>query len=1152
MNRRNHGIEAKHRMRFTGESRAQARNAIKVLDANQRLIPDAVRIEQQRAESALLNRLLYGARSLLPVHLSPWFPLAVEAVHPTADALLVIVPRVAADFFGRALAMQGIPGNARPAADEVSLSRRHASMLLLTTPGGPGGTVNLKCLWTSLRSAIDADPHVSTAASDHLRFDAGASLRLEPTEHAILSSLLRRAALFTRSDALTWLLDWHAWLIAGRRGAGPRLPGALAADLEDEVFGLYPPLLGRLGVVERQRQPESRHAWPAENQEVEPSTASAEKPTVRADFDMAPSTSTTTDQVAGNDPDEWSTPTSSGYNTLAVTVLQLAPEHALDHELYAMRFPAAWKNSLLSLARVASRTRVTHLSITSLNDAITAVLPDCIVAANRFDGNDEAEHDWLFAYRPVAPARILELVDAWIRAQNGSQEHTDRALAQVRAADLTWSAVRIDTNTPPDRLFRLLPMMVANTLTRPDVAPSPGDLQFLRVPSAQGAELMSWPPRGVESQMPFSVTIRISLHTRPFDSHPVIHLAFGTRRWMPVRGWLSPNQIYPVYLRSEPNASLPPDDHHFRLAKIEYGPKPRRRGRDAWRPRWNDELTAVLNEAGQLGALPDAGHIVEKPMEGLSPNGDAAALPYRWGMLPWIKARDGLSVTDREALLSWAANELAPDLVLNPLLLRVRRTIYKGLSRGTRSSIAPENLSDVVGSYLNIELVTQSVVTAQHALDRFTERLGMPLPRADELNATETRVSAAHITIGLRRITSVHTSAGADADNGPMQATIDAKIDAITSTLGRTAHPTITLIELDEADDTGKGSYDNDSPASALRQALLRTNRLSHVVTTPTVPNTLPRRQQDQNSPATHARLSNAVDDLLRQLGLRPTPLPAPTRGTVTRPPALVGIWMMRPGPRTANHPQHAMPLAIRTTPDGRRIFIRTPTTNWQPLASALLDPSLQLTEYDHKITREDSIRFIRTTIDDVVSNNPDTLLLTHAQNLRRTWEFIRDDRIEHDTLQFDGDAGPTPICALPGLRHVRVRTSENDETPECYGIKGELIGQSSGLWMMHGPRLFASTGGKPATHMDALKGRSKIMTVSRHGVPTEPDPRAPVWNAEVVELLVAGLQDGDRPADWAALAHDLRNAEPYSPWTVSLPWPLHLAQRMESYLQAR
>jgi len=163
-------------------------------------------------------------------------------------------------------------------------------------------------------------------------------------------------------------------------------------------------------------------------------------------------------------------------------------------------------------------------------------------------------------------------------------------------------------------------------------------------------------------------------------------------------------------------------------------------------------------------------------------------------------------------------------------------------------------------------------------------------------------------------------------------------------------------------------------------------------------------------------------------------------------------------------------------------------------------------------------------------------------------WKSLANSQLELDTLEF-GAGTRHAIAKLPGLRHVRVRTAEGGETPECYGVSGDDTGQPKGLWKYQAPRLFGSTTGKPATRTGALKGISKIVPGEHNGNLTTPSPKAQVWNAQFIELLVAGVQEGDRPEHWAALAHDLRNAAPYSRETTILPWPLHLAEQIEEYL---
>ncbi|MEU8024217.1 RNaseH domain-containing protein [Micromonospora haikouensis] len=77
----------------------------------------------------------------------------------------------------------------------------------------------------------------------------------------------------------------------------------------------------------------------------------------------------------------------------------------------------------------------------------------------------------------------------------------------------------------------------------------------------------------------------------------------------------------------------------------------------------------------------------------------------------------------------------------------------------------------------------------------------------------------------------------------------------------------------------------------------------------------------------------------------------------------------------------------------------------------------------------------------------------------------------------------------------------------------------------------------------------SKLIPGERKGKITAPKAKAQVWNPQFIELLVAGIQHGDQPEHWAALAHDLRDAAAYVRNTTILPWPLHLAEQIEQYL---
>jgi len=101
---------------------------------------------------------------------------------------------------------------------------------------------------------------------------------------------------------------------------------------------------------------------------------------------------------------------------------------------------------------------------------------------------------------------------------------------------------------------------------------------------------------------------------------------------------------------------------------------------------------------------------------------------------------------------------------------------------------------------------------------------------------------------------------------------------------------------------------------------------------------------------------------------------------------------------------------------------------------------------------------------------------------------------------------------------------------------------------------VFISTADKPVTASSAVKDRSKVEPRDRRKKDgtLEQEPvklRALVWNHQLVELAVAGKQEGDLPDVWAALAHDLRWAAPHTSKTTILPWPLHLTKLIGEYV---
>lgn len=323
-------------------------------------------------------------------------------------------------------------------------------------------------------------------------------------------------------------------------------------------------------------------------------------------------------------------------------------------------------------------------------------------------------------------------------------------------------------------------------------------------------------------------------------------------------------------------------------------------------------------------------------------------------------------------------------------------------------------------------------------------RLGTAALSLSDLDGPGTLLDLGEVTVEIRHLAAPTIRADLEGAGGrSTRYAVQARIDHIIDTLAPAAHPTVCLVEIGHPDDY-QGRRRGDDPKFAIRQGLLKTGRLSQFITPVADPKRPPRvREGKEPSDANRERFAAAVDELFRQLGIRPQPLPEPAHGTLSRRPALLGIWMIRQNKGQVWGVARQVPVAVLADPTGREIQICAPQP-WQPLHTGLLEVGGRYVDANLKCGPDDVVRFIEDVIDQVVGAYPDTLLLTHAQNLRSVWNILTNGRTRLDALGF-GAGEPQPIGKLPGLRHLRVRTAEGGETPECYGVSATDIGQPKG-----------------------------------------------------------------------------------------------------------
>jgi hypothetical protein len=848
------------------------------------------------------------------------------------------------------------------------------------------------------------------------------------------------------------------------------------------------------------------------------------------------------------------------YDQLAVTALRLVPDEGCEREYHLLRFPGKWKRPLRRLAQSRRGGEAASIPIASLNDAIAALVPDSVVTL-KYAGAGDADQDWLLAYNQINTRAIFNLVAAWVRSQKATPDQVASVLGELDPGQLTWSTVTVDFSSPEQRrlAMRLLPMEIAATLSAPSAVCPHGGLSFRRCTAEDGAELISWPPLRVDEQTPFSVRLGITAQTLPTSDEPFAYLTFGVRRWVATRPVLAFDHGHNVYLApSVPYLKDAEHSRHFGRARIQLSRDTDPDGKTVYLPQWDDPLARVLHQAGCLSKLPDPQQLTRRPLEYLLQDGGAAALVYGTGMLSpgqTEKVSAGLPLGDREPLMDWVVENLAP--VLRPVTplprtaVKVYRALGKAAGAGTPAAALAQAIHDLVGPRLDIELYTDTTEATSYALDALSARLGANLPSAGQLTDQPTTVDIGALTVGICRPTPRIAADLETKNNGnrgeALSASVAARVAEIEEYVPSAGNATLTLVEI-AGQDAYRGARRRADPKFAVRHGLVRTGRLSQFVTPVTVPARPPRPRKDREpSDANAERFADAIDDLFRQLGVRPQPLPQPAPNTVERRPALLAVWLIRKNKRRTWGVTRQVPVAVLIDPTGMHIHVRAPEVDWQPLHTGLIEIGRRYVDVTLRCGPEDVTRFIKEVVSETVATYPDTLLLTHAQNLRGAWNAINNTQVQLDSINFGGE--PEPIAKFPGLRHVRVRTSDGGETPQCYGVADDDTGQPQGLWQFLLPRLYGSTAAKPATATGALMHISKIAPYAYKETDLDPNPRKQVWNPQLVELFVAAVQDGDRPEVWAALAHDLRRAAPYVKDTTILPWPLHLATQIEEYL---
>ena len=807
-----------------------------------------------------------------------------------------------------------------------------------------------------------------------------------------------------------------------------------------------------------------------------------------------------------------------------------------------MEFPSRWKSLLKQLQADAQKRPVTKTSlpISDLNRALLALVPDLIHIYTNAGRQDASR--WLASSVDIDPNAIQLIALAWVRALFKSSEDsrlndvlTEMArqplVWETEAVDLTdWASNESGTAKPGHPAqFDLIPAYIAARLSQPHVSfqLSHETLHFIRAPLSPGhtgTELISWPPLAHttgSSQHFYSYVIGITVQTVPFVSYPCIYFRFGLRRWVSTKTGPRRTRASVYLLTSVPWLPALHYTSSFQIARTKWA-----RTSEGFVMRWADHLVEILETLSTSQPFPEPRELFQDPRAALnlgsSPN---VAAVFSYGMKPQHPTKPGVTPADRHRLLEQITAFLKPELELTEAFPRVggkrRRLRTNPFRQAADENVVGDRvrlIAQASSERVRFEVLYDQRTTLQAFLRYIGEMLGSP---ADwDKRPVQLKAGNLDVIVDWRTVGSIGDSLLMDerikSQRDRRQRAAEDKMRQIAAGFGEVHEPTVTYVEL-----AGENAFDaGTDPKQAIRIGLARTGRLSQFFD-----------KTSDTSP--EHRVERAVLDSLRQLGLfRQPDLTVQGIGLLDH----VGVWLVKPKRGKERWMQtEYIPVFVYLDSEESRVYATAPGLDgWKPYHQALLAIGQQKAKgFDAKSRALNYIeRQLRTEIDP----GRNTLLICHSQNLRSTWPWLQDGRLCPDEPSF-GEGREWSIGDWPGLRLVRVRDSERDETPQWYATDNDKYGHSKGLFRIN-YRVFAITYGNPY----------QFKRVSNKATKVE-QPNMQAWNPRMYELVVAGAQTGDDITELAMSAHVSRDAHIQYDDATALPLVLHLGKLTEEYI---
>lgn len=831
----------------------------------------------------------------------------------------------------------------------------------------------------------------------------------------------------------------------------------------------------------------------------------------------------------------------------------------LDFTYNTLSIPQRWQQMIWNLKDLALRGGGKQQPSTKLlNQLLIALFPQLISVEQSI----RTDKVWLYSRETIDHTHLKMVFSAWLKSEYERMKlnFPNELSSEIFEINLDWKQENknLITNTCNkwntadviNESFSLVPELIGDYISQPGftIDFKSKVLSFRRAPNPSGSggcELISWSPEDFNGHA-YSVNLNFTLQTIPYQSFPVIHLTMGIRRWVSMNDANLGSGKHSVYLlTSFPGTSLTDHSQRFQVTKIKW-----EKTAGVWGLVWDNLLPELFERIYMNQTLPSANEIRQTPLNYIDVPGLNAAIPFHNTMPAWQhKAAPGLTLADRRNLSEQIAPKLfdafglihteAPEKVSAFSLRKVSNEFFssKKLSEAGKkenNSNRRKIVAQTAGKSFRLEIWYQTEMIRNALFEGVAQNLGFEIPRKRDLseghlfNSDELSVQIQFYDLG-DLANDLDCTGNTDRE---IESATRRRADQVVSTIDPAVFddngikPVIgAFIELPGAD-SYKGSKESKDPKTALRAGFARTSRFTQFIT--------PKEEELEH------RAKMATLDLLRQFGVQ-SGHPLQTQKLFGTTVDYAAFWLYKP----REDRQYFVPMflhmcgktgRIRATALGFGEFLSYP----EFLLSFGIPGKMKVLDYKDKGKIPGIIKdWLKE-----VSGDSDLMLLVSAQNARNNWNWLKNPQIAIDKVCFDNEQ-EIDISDWKGLRIIRVRESENGETPGFYAFKEsennelkdeKVVSFTEGVFKVT-DRVFYSVGRKPKQQMKLRRMASKA---------DNPDLNS--WNPSIVELTAACIQTNDDPRHWAMLAHRLRDYAIQTDENLSLPLPLHLLKMAQEY----